>query len=52
MTCILLLSHENRFTTGFKQKNELFNIFYGKHCSLTKTAQKSLHTFNRQFSIK
>ena len=37
---ILLLFHENRFVTDFKEKTKLFNAFFAKQCSLIKNSSK------------
>ena len=36
MSLIPPLFHENRFTTDFKEKAELFNSFFAKQCSLIR----------------
>ena len=32
--------HENKFLTDFKEKAELFNVFFAKQCSLIKNSSK------------
>ena len=47
------LFHENKFVTDFKEKDELFNVFFAKQCSLIKNSSKlpsHHHIFCKFFS--
>ena len=43
--CIPPLSHQNKYVTDFKEKAEIFNLFFAEQCSLINTSNKLASTF-------
>ena len=43
--CISPLFHDNKFTTNFKEKSEIFNSFFAKQCPLVDNGSTLLSLF-------